>query len=78
MALVMLIKKPDRFTKVLADNANQRSSEKNGNTSFVKELEEPIVNISFIKPQIFSNVTDQMSHFATLLIVFNLNSYTLF
>ena len=39
----------DRLSEVLADDSDQRSGQEDDDASFVKELEEPIVNVPLVE-----------------------------
>jgi hypothetical protein len=39
----------DWLSKVLADDSHQRSGEEDDHASFVEELEQPIVNVTFVE-----------------------------
>jgi hypothetical protein len=63
-SLTFASKPVQRLTKIkrVLRDWHQRPREEDDHTALVEQLEEPIVDIPFVEPQILSDVTHEMSH----------------
>ena len=47
----------DWFAEVLADDTHQGPGEEDDHAALVEQLEEPVVNVALIEPQVLGDVT---------------------